>query len=931
MKLALRARSVYKKVTLVTTAFVLAVSSLTASVPFILSKSAHADTNTVTVADLATAVASASDGDVINVTGTGTITNKITITKDITLNGAGATIETSGNANVFGVNAAGVTIEGFNFVKTDNSDQNLIQVLANNATISDNTFSGQFTLAAGTGTTRAFEVTGSLSGLSINHNTIHNLRQPAYINNQTSGSITNNYIDQTKGWVVVSDTNLTFSGNTFGTNAIGIAFISQNASANNYTCDVMAQIKSANAGVTIDNQVATTTCVGAPTNLLPANGSATNNPDFTMSWNAVDGATKYQYRTSHSLIDANTLGTIAYEDDSSSSNYTIGSTTITRGNHGTPEGTWYWQVQAGDSKGWGPWSAISAVTTDYSVPSVPVHVSPSNNALINTNDFYFDWNDVEGATHYEIQNSTNPAVDANGSFQNVMWTGDYQHIQPTDSQAHSVGASGTWYWQVRSIDAAGNVSAWSQPWGVTIDTTAPSVTLKTSPDTIGSGPYQKVSYKLFDANKVDKAEINGHLIDLSNNEWSDLNNIAVGSMFGVLGTNTLKVWDVAGNVTTQTFVLDNVAPTATFAYSNNNGAAVTNQDVTVTMTTSEPIQTPSGWTPVDATHFTKVYSNNAKDSVTISDFATNTSVQNYEVKRIDKVAPVITGVTNGQTTRGTVMFNVNDQNFNKLYINGTQVATNHPGGWDYTPVNALSGDGTYIISATDKGGNETDVTVTIDNTLTATFDPIDEDTLTPALTGAVAYTADGTPLANSDVVVNVDGTDYPTTTDADGKWVAGVAVANGPHTVTLSRVNSDASQTPANGTASFTTAVTPTDTQTGTDGGTPTGDGSTQQNTPNTNTPTPVAFPAAVNPGAFAQVLGDSTTNTNNGNTPNGSSDVKGTSTDNNKNLASAIGTTSDGTVFGMAWYWWLLILAAIATIIWWIIAAIRNRAAANS
>jgi hypothetical protein len=114
------------------------------------------------------------------------------------------------------------------------------------------------------------------------------------------------------------------------------------------------------------------------------------------------------------------------------------------------------------------------INVDNTAPAVPTLQSPSNDASINTNDFYFDWNDVSDATRYEIQYSQNPAVGADGSFQNVQWTGDYTQTQPTDSRARSVGANGTWYWQVRSIDALGNTSAWTEPWKVTIDMQAPT-------------------------------------------------------------------------------------------------------------------------------------------------------------------------------------------------------------------------------------------------------------------------------------------------------------------------------------------------------------------------------------------------------------------------------------------------------------------------
>jgi hypothetical protein len=43
--------------------------------------------------------------------------------------------------------------------------------------------------------------------------------------------------------------------------------------------------------------------------------------------------------------------------------------------------------------------------------------------------------------------------------------------------------------------------------------------------------------------------------DLTNNAWSDLNYISPGVFGAVRGENTLVVYDVAGNTTTQAFSL----------------------------------------------------------------------------------------------------------------------------------------------------------------------------------------------------------------------------------------------------------------------------------------------------------------------------------------------------------------------------------------
>lgn len=105
-------------------------------------------------------------------------------------------------------------------------------------------------------------------------------------------------------------------------------------------------------------------------------------------------------------------------------------------------------------------------------------------------------------------------------------------------------------------DRAGNTSKTST-FDVRVDATPPTVTVKAGEQfTIErDGGYERVSYKLHDAGKIDRAVLNGTVIDLSDNTWSDLNFIRPGTFGGVLGENTLTVYDVAGNATEITFTL----------------------------------------------------------------------------------------------------------------------------------------------------------------------------------------------------------------------------------------------------------------------------------------------------------------------------------------------------------------------------------------
>lgn len=102
-------------------------------------------------------------------------------------------------------------------------------------------------------------------------------------------------------------------------------------------------------------------------------------------------------------------------------------------------------------------------------------------------------------------------------------------------------------------DAAGNETTVR----FTLDVTPPTVTAKTgSAFTIGAdGVFSKVSFKLNDAFKIDRVTVNDTGTDLSDNVWSDLNNVKPGSFGAVLGENVLTVHDVAGNATEVRFTL----------------------------------------------------------------------------------------------------------------------------------------------------------------------------------------------------------------------------------------------------------------------------------------------------------------------------------------------------------------------------------------
>lgn len=221
--------------------------------------------------------------------------------------------------------------------------------------------------------------------------------------------------------------------------------------------------------------------------------------------------------------------------------------------------------------------------------------------------------------------------------------------------------------------------------------------------------YTRLDLHFYDADLVDYVTINGVYRDLENDDDSNLNDQNAGY---VNGTNTVVVYDVLGNSSTFTFNYikaseDTTPPTVvSITYSNDNGNKVTKEDVVVTITANENLQPVDGWT-VSGNVMTKTHSENGKYSVVMKDLAGNETIVNYEVKRIDKVPPVIEGITEGMVTNQDVTYTIIEQSISQIIIDGTV----------YNEENApktITDEGLHTIKVIDKAGNETSVSFTID-------------------------------------------------------------------------------------------------------------------------------------------------------------------------------------------------------------------------
>ncbi len=282
---------------------------------------------------------------------------------------------------------------------------------------------------------------------------------------------------------------------------------------------------------------------------------------------------------------------------------------------------------------------------------------------------------------------------------------------------------------VRAIDNADNISNVIAVI-FKIDKTKPTVVVKSEQAILTSGSYydlrKVVRIQPDDNNARGKVFVNG----VEYKQYYGSGSFGINWIINAnksTDTFNVVVEDAAGNKS-DNFVInvDRTAPDGVITYSNDNGSQVTKDDVTVTLKTTEAVLTPSDWNKVSDTEFTKVYSVNGKYTVEIEDIYGNKKTLNYEVKRIDKVSPIIDGIQNNgfyehdltydivKTKNNNVDFSIIEDNFSSVIIDG--ISYNYK-----TATKLISGEGIHTVKAIDKAGNESEtITFTIDYPFTIT-------------------------------------------------------------------------------------------------------------------------------------------------------------------------------------------------------------------
>jgi hypothetical protein len=117
-----------------------------------------------------------------------------------------------------------------------------------------------------------------------------------------------------------------------------------------------------------------------------------------------------------------------------------------------PDGLLYMRVRAySPDLNPGKWSKTYSFTVDTTPPSPPTLRTPANGSATPRRP-WLTWAAVSGAAKYQVE------VDNNTDFSSI----DFSATTTRTTLQTKTLLLRTHYWRVRSVDAAGNWSAWSQ-------------------------------------------------------------------------------------------------------------------------------------------------------------------------------------------------------------------------------------------------------------------------------------------------------------------------------------------------------------------------------------------------------------------------------------------------------------------------------------
>jgi hypothetical protein len=177
----------------------------------------------------------------------------------------------------------------------------------------------------------------------------------------------------------------------------------------------------------------------------PNNNLVTNTPSQNLIWQPVIGATNYHFQ-----VTDTSGGNVVYEQDVAATNF----------NYNFDEGNFQWRIRASNGQQ-NTLYASRSISIDTTTPNVPILTSPTHLTNTSDHDVTFQWTrtGVSGSSEkdslYIYMNNTLTSL-------------EYKNTEMPGYSTSSL-ANGTYYWFVKSFDAAGNSSARSSVFSFTLN------------------------------------------------------------------------------------------------------------------------------------------------------------------------------------------------------------------------------------------------------------------------------------------------------------------------------------------------------------------------------------------------------------------------------------------------------------------------------
>jgi hypothetical protein len=192
----------------------------------------------------------------------------------------------------------------------------------------------------------------------------------------------------------------------------------------------------------------TGTAYTVPMLVSPANNTKTNNNDVELVWKALRNTVYYKVLISKDETFTTKTKVLVYPEGTEIQ--------LTHMLQDFPDGKYYWKVKAfyaGDAKS--PWSEVRMFKVDTVPPAVPKLYKPNNNKYKADSTPTLSIYPAAGAKFYHYQ------VAADDAFTMIVAESDDKAGLTWTVPVENELDYGEYFWRVKSIDAAKNVSAWS--------------------------------------------------------------------------------------------------------------------------------------------------------------------------------------------------------------------------------------------------------------------------------------------------------------------------------------------------------------------------------------------------------------------------------------------------------------------------------------